>query len=136
MAKISELMFVEVLRRHMENLPRGVAWLVVRASRIRSVGTALRLIHGRPTEPWTLDQLAKEVGLSRTAFASRFTEFVEVPPMQYVARWRLQLAARLMEQGVSLAHTCAEVGYEQAAFNRAFKKFVGVPPGAWRKRRH
>ena len=77
----------------------------------------------------------QKVGLSRAAFASRFTEFVEVPPMQYVARWRLQLAARLIEQGVSLAHTCAEVGYEsEAAFNRAFKKFVGVPPGAWRKR--
>ena len=135
LAKISELMFVEVLRRHMENLPEeSRGWLS--GLRDPHVGTALRLIHGRPTEPWTLDQLAKEVGLSRTAFASRFTEFVEVPPMQYVARWRLQLAARLIEQGVSLANACAEVGYEsEAAFNRAFKKYVGVPPGAWRKRR-
>jgi len=55
--------------------------------------------------------------------------------MQYVARWRLQLAARLIEQGASLADACTDVGYEsEAAFNRAFKKFVGVPPGAWRKR--
>ena len=133
LAKISELMFVEVLRRHIEGLPEDSrGWLS--GLRDPHVGTALRLIHGRPTEPWTLDQLAQEAGLSRTAFASRFTEFVEVPPMQYVARWRLQLAARLIEQGVSLAHTCAEVGYEsEAAFNRAFKRFVGVPPGAWRK---
>jgi len=135
LAKISELMFVEVLRRHIEGLPEeSRGWL----SGLRDpyVGQALRLIHGRPTEPWTLDKLAQQVGLSRTAFASRFTEFVEVPPMQYVARWRLQLAARLIEQGASLANVCAEVGYEsEAAFNRAFKKFVGMPPGAWRKRR-
>ena len=73
------------------------------------------------------------MGLSRAAFASRFTEFVEVPPMQYMARWRLQLAARLIEQGASLANACAEVGYEsEAAFNRAFKRVTGVTPGAWR----
>jgi AraC-like DNA-binding protein len=135
LAKISELMFVEVLRRHIEGLPEeSRGWLS--GLRDPHVGKALRLIHGRPTEPWTLEKLAQQVGLSRAAFASRFTEFVEVPPMQYVARWRLQLAARLIEQGASLANACAEVGYEsEAAFNRAFKKFVGVPPGAWRKRR-
>jgi AraC-like DNA-binding protein len=134
LAKISELMFVQVLRRHIERLPEDSrGWLS--GLRDPHVGEALRLIHGRPTEPWTLDALAQKVGLSRAAFASRFTEFVEVPPMQYVARWRLQLAARLIEQGVSLANTSVEVGYEsEAAFNRAFKKFVGVPPGAWRKR--
>jgi AraC-like DNA-binding protein len=134
LAKISELMFVEVLRRYIETLPNDSrGWLS--GLRDPHVGEALRLIHGQPTQPWTLDGLAQKVGLSRTAFATRFTEFVEVPPMQYVARWRLQLAARLIEQGAGLAHTSAEVGYEsEAAFNRAFKKFVGVPPGAWRKR--
>jgi AraC-like DNA-binding protein len=134
LAKISELMFVEVLRRHMESLPEeSRGWLS--GLRDPHVGEALRLIHGRPTEPWTIDELAQKVGLSRAGFASRFTEFVEIPPMQYVARWRLQLAARLIEQGTSLANACAEVGYEsEAAFNRAFKRLVGVPPGAWRKR--
>jgi len=134
LAKLSELMFAEVLRRHIESLPEDTrGWLS--GLRDPHVGEALRLIHGQPTDPWTLDRLAQKVGLSRTAFASRFTEFVEVSPMQYVARWRLQLAARLIERGASLADACVEVGYEsEAAFNRAFKKFVGVPPGAWRKR--
>ena len=102
------------------------------------VGEALRLIHGRPTDPtgpstgWR-----SEVGLSRTAFANRFTEFVEVPPMQYVARWRHPACSASASSRATPAspHACAEVGYEsEAAFNRAFKKFVGLPPGAWRKR--
>lgn len=135
LAKISELMFVEVLRRHIESLPdESRGWLS--GLRDPQVGEALRLIHGRPTESWTLEKLAQKVGLSRTAFANRFTEFVEVAPMQYVARWRLQLAARLMEQGASIAQAGAEVGYEsEASFNRAFKRFIGVPPGVWRSRR-
>jgi AraC-like DNA-binding protein len=99
------------------------------------VGEALRLLHSRPAEAWTLDRLAQAIGLSRTVFVSRFTHYVEIPPMQYLARWRLQLAARLLEQpGASIARAAAEVGYEsEAAFNRAFKKFAGRPPGAWRK---
>ena len=84
-----------------------------------------------------MDRLARQVGLSRTVFASRFTHYVEIAPMQYLARWRLQLAGRLLERpDVSIAQAGAEVGYEsEAAFNRAFKKFVGIPPGAWRKGR-
>jgi AraC-like DNA-binding protein len=136
LAKLSELMFVEVIRRHIESLPdEARGWLS--GLRDPHVGEALRLVHARPTEPWTLERLAQDVGLSRTVFASRFTDYVGIPPMQYVARWRLQLAARLLEQpSLSIAQAGAEVGYEtEAAFNRAFKKFVGVPPGLWRKRR-
>jgi AraC-like DNA-binding protein len=101
------------------------------------VGAALRLIHGRPAEDWSLDRLAREVGLSRTIFADRFNHYVKISPMQYLARWRLQLAGRLLEKsGISIAQAGAEVGYEsEAAFNRAFKKLVGVPPGTWRKAR-
>ncbi|RRH96658.1 helix-turn-helix domain-containing protein [Mesorhizobium tamadayense] len=136
LAKLSELMFVEVIRRHIETLPddsRG--WLS--GLRDPHVGEALRLIHARPKEEWTLDRLARDVGLSRTAFAGRFTHYVEISPMHYLARWRLQLAGRLLERpDVSIAQAGAEVGYEsEAAFNRAFKKFVGVPPGTWRKGR-
>lgn len=136
LAKLSELMFVEIIRRHLETLPddsRG--WLS--GLRDPHVGEALRLIHARPREEWTLDRLAREVGLSRTAFASRFTHYVGVSPMHYLARWRLQLAGRLLERpGMSIAQAGAEVGYEsEAAFNRAFKKFVGIPPGTWRKGR-
>jgi AraC-like DNA-binding protein len=136
LAKLSELMFVEVIRRHLESLPEGSrGWLS--GLRDPHVGQALRLIHSRPTEDWTLERLAHEVGLSRTIFAGRFSHYVEVPPMQYLARWRLQLAGRLLERpGVSIAQAGAEVGYEsEAAFNRAFKKQVGVPPGSWRRSR-
>jgi len=136
LAKLSELMFVEIIRRHLETLPddsRG--WLS--GLRDPHIGEALRLIHARPREEWTLDRLARHVGLSRTAFTGRFTHYVEVSPMQYLARWRLQLAGRLLERpDISIAQAGAEVGYEsEAAFCRAFKKFVGTPPGTWRKGR-
>jgi AraC-like DNA-binding protein len=136
LAKLSELMFVEVIRSYLESLPadsRG--WLS--GLRDRHVGEALRLIHGRPAENWTLERLAREVGLSRSTLAGRFTHFVQVSPMQYLARWRLQLAGRMLEKpGISIAQAGAEVGYEsEAAFNRAFRKLVGVPPGIWRKGR-
>lgn len=136
LAKVSELMFVEVIRRHLESLPEGSrGWLS--GLRDPQVGEALRLIHGRPGEEWTLQRLAKEVGLSRTTFAARFTHFVDVSPMHYLARWRMQLAARRLESpGISIAQAAAEVGYEsEAAFNRAFKKLIGQPPGSWRKTR-
>lgn len=136
LAKLSELMFVEVLRRHIEQLPadsRG--WLA--GLRDPQVGEALRLIHSRPAEAWTLEQLAREAGMSRSVLASRFSALMDVSPIQYLARWRMQLAARrLADPQVSIAQAGADVGYEsEAAFNRAFKKFVGVPPGAWRRGR-
>jgi AraC-like DNA-binding protein len=101
------------------------------------IGHALRLIHGQPAQDWTLEGLARAVGLSRSVFADRFTHYSSVSPMQYVARWRMQLAARRLETpGISIAQAGAEVGYEsEAAFNRAFKKVVGLPPGAWRRGR-
>jgi AraC-like DNA-binding protein len=133
LAKLSELMFVEVIRNHLMSLPDDArGW--VSGLRDVHIGEALRLIHARPKEEWTLDRLARGAGMSRTAFASRFNHYVGVPPMQYLVRWRLQLAAHLLERSdVSIAQATAEVGYEsEAAFNRAFKKFVGIPPGAWR----
>ena len=136
LAKLSELMFAQVIRHHVESLPEeSRGWLA--GLRDPQVGTALRLMHAQPSEPWTLDRLAREAGLSRSTFAERFTAYVGISPMQYLARWRLQLAGRLLEQpGVSIAQAGAEVGYEsEAAFNRAFKKLVGTPPGTWRKTR-
>jgi AraC-like DNA-binding protein len=137
LARLSELLFVEVLRGHLDRLPTDSAgWLA--GLRDRHVGAALRLIHGRPAEAWTLESLAREVGLSRSVFAERFTRFVQIAPMHYLGRWRLQLAARLLERpSVNVAHVAQEVGYEsEAAFNRAFKKLTGIPPGAWRKTRY
>jgi AraC-like DNA-binding protein len=134
LSKVAELMFVEVVRRYIDLLPSDASsWLA--GLRDRHVSTALHLMHARPAEQWTLERLSLEAGLSRSVFAERFVHFVGDTPMQYLTRWRMQLATRLLEQpGVGLAQIASEVGYEsEAAFNRAFKKCVGVPPGAWRR---
>jgi len=103
--------------------------------RDRFVGRALSLLHARPAHPWTVEALGREVGLSRSALAQRFTGLLGQPPMQYLARWRLQLAARQLRGGdVPLAVVAEDVGYEsEAAFNRAFKREFGVPPATWRR---
>ena len=135
LARLAELMFVEVLRKYIGGLPEGArGWCS--GLRDPQVGAALHVMHAQPAGPWTVDALAREVGMSRSGFAERFAAFVGVPPMQYLARWRLQVAANLLAgRRMSIAEAAAEVGYEsEAAFNRAFKKFVGLPPGAWRKR--
>ena len=136
LSKVAELMFVDVVRRYIDTLPADAGnWLS--GLRDPQVGAALALMHARPAEAWTLGRLAREVGLSRSAFADRFAHFVDEPPLQYLTRWRIQLASHLLEQkGVGVAQVAAEVGYESdAAFNRAFKKCVGTPPGAWRRSR-
>ena len=136
LSKLSELMFLQAVRQHIDSLPsESTGWLA--GLRDPSVGVALRLMHGQPAQAWTLESLAREVGMSRSVFTDRFTRIMGVPAMQYLGNWRLQLAARLLErQRLSIARAAAEVGYEsEAAFNRAFKKQVGVPPGAWRRAR-
>ena len=136
LAKLAELMFVQVIREYVEGLPEDArGWLS--GLKDPHVGQALRLIHGQPAANWTLEGLARAVGLSRTVFANRFTHYACDPPMQYLARCRMQLAARLLENpGISVAQAGAQVGYDsEAAFNRAFKKVVGLPPGTWRKGR-
>ncbi len=136
LARLSELMFIEVVRRYVESLPaEQTGWLA--GLRDRHVGRALNLLHGNPSRAWTLDQLVKEVGLSRSSLVERFSHFVGQPPMQYLAEWRMQIAAGLLAQGSdNVARVAAAVGYEsEAAFSRAFKKLVGMPPAAWRKGR-
>ena len=132
--RLSEVMFVEVVRRHLASLPaEQTGWLS--GLRDPSVGRALTCLHERPGEDWTLEKLAKAVGLSRSALAERFTHFVGEPPMQYLTRWRMQAAARLLADGEAKVSTVAlRVGYDsEAAFSRAFKKAAGVPPAAWRR---
>jgi AraC-like DNA-binding protein len=136
LSKVAELMFVDVVRRHVDTLPKeSGGWLS--GLRDKHIGAALALMHGRPAEAWTLERLAQGAGLSRSSFADRFVHFVQDSPMHYLTRWRMQLAARLLERpGIGVAQVAAEVGYEsEAAFNRAFKKYVGAPPGAWRRGR-
>ena len=134
--RLSELMFVEVIRRHVAALPPEQAgWLA--GVRDEFIGRALGLLHERAAHGWTLDELASAVGLSRSAFAERFTRLVGEPPMQYLTGWRMQLAARLLTEGnAKVAAIALEVGYDsEAAFSRAFKKTAGVSPAAWRQRR-
>lgn len=135
LAKLSELMFIEVVRRHLEALPPEQAgWLA--GLRDPFVGKALSLLHARHALSWTIEDLAKDVGLSRSVLAERFTGLVGMPPMQYLAKWRMQIAAGLLSGGgTNMATIAAETGYgSEAAFSRAFKKLVGVPPSAWRRR--
>ena len=132
---LSELMFVDVVRRYLETLPAGrTDWLA--ALREPFVGRALTALHRSPARAWTLELLAHEVGLSRSALAERFTEYVGQPPMQYLANWRMQLAANDLRSTIDGVATIADrVGYEsEAAFSRAFKKAVGTSPREWRKR--
>jgi AraC-like DNA-binding protein len=135
LAKLTELMFIEVVRRHLEALPPEKAgWLA--GLRDPFVGKALSLMHGKPAHDWTIDELAREVGMSRSALAERFTDLVGTPPLHYLAKWRMQIASELLSGGnANVASVAAEIGYEsEAAFSRAFKKMIGVPPSAWRRR--
>jgi AraC-like DNA-binding protein len=136
LARTSELMFLHAVRQYIDGLPlESSGWLA--ALRDVQIGAALRAMHTRPSRQWTLDMLGREVGLSRTAFSERFTALVGMPAMQYLSKWRLQVAGRLLDQQHSnIKQIAADVGYDsQASFNRAFKREVGIPPGAWRRRR-
>ena len=134
LARLSELLFVEAVRRYLETLPPAeTGWLA--GLRDPVVGQALAAMHAGPRSPWTVDDLARQAGVSRSVFAERFTEMVGQPPMQYLALWRMQLASRLLVDGAHVAAVAEAVGYEsEAAFSRAFKKLVGEAPAAWRRR--
>ena len=132
--RISEIMFVDAVRRHVERLPEdSTGWLV--GLRDRQVGRALALIHDSPSRAWTIAALAGEVALSRSAFYDRFVRLVGQPPIQYLTQWRMDVAATLLRQsGAPVASIAQDVGYEsEAAFTRAFKRQVGTPPARWRR---
>jgi AraC-like DNA-binding protein len=133
LGKLSELLFVEAIRSCVAALPDDhEGWLS--GVRDRFVGRALALMHAQPAYAWTVHELANKVGLSRSALAQRFTDLVGKPPMQYLSRWRLQLAARELLDGTkNLAAIAGQIGFEsEAAFNRAFKREFGSPPMTWR----
>ena len=134
--RLSEMMFVDVVRRYLEDLPPlQTGWLA--GLRDRHVGRALGLLHERPSHRWTIEALGDAVGLSRSALHERFAELVGQPPMQYLAHWRMQVASRLLlETTMNVASISLETGYDsEAAFSRAFKRLVGVPPATWRRQR-
>jgi AraC-like DNA-binding protein len=133
LAKLSEALFVDTLRRYVAGLPeQQMGWLA--GARDPIVGKSLGLMHSRIAHPWTIADLAVEVGISRSALVERFTRYLSEPPMTYLTRWRLQLAARSLERtSRGVAEIAADVGYEsEAAFNRAFKREFGQPPGRYR----
>ncbi len=134
LAKLSELLFVETVRRYAEALPDGqTGWLA--GLRDPYVARALALLHNDITRRWTVDDLGREVGLSRSALADRFIRLIGVPPMHYLANWRMQVATqKLRNTSASLAQVAEIVGYDsEAAFSRAFKKAFGVAPAGWRR---
>ncbi len=134
-AKLAELLFVETLRRYISELPpEETGWLA--GARDRNIGRALALIHKEPAHAWTISNLAKDAGLSRTLLAERFRHFPGEPPMAYLAKWRLRLGAEMLHSTEdSVAEVAAGVGYgSEAAFNRAFKREFGCPPAQFRRR--
>jgi transcriptional regulator GlxA family with amidase domain len=136
LAKLAELLFVEAVRRHLAALPPDqTGWRAGIADPM--IGRALAQLHRRLDRRWTAEELARAVGMSRSAFADRFTRIMGETPMRYLAQQRLQLAAkRLDEPGTAIARIAFEAGYEsEAAFNRAFKRAFGAPPATWRDRR-
>jgi AraC-like DNA-binding protein len=132
--RMSEMLFVEVLRRHIDSLsPDETGWLA--GMRDPAVGRALSLLHEKPGEPWTLERLSHEAGLSRSSLHERFVQFIGQPPMQYLTQWRMQVASGLLrDTKAKVIDVAFDVGYEsEAAFSRAFKRAAGVAPGAWRR---
>lgn len=133
LSRLSELMFVETIRRYLDTLPAAeTGWLS--GLRDPEIGRALTAMHRNFRAAWTVESVAREVGVSRSVFAERFTAMVGQTPMQYLALWRMQLASRLLAEGGQVAAVADAVGYSsEAAFSRAFKKLVGQSPSAWRK---
>jgi len=133
LGRLTELMFVEILREYMQRLPvNHGGWLAGVNDPI--VGKALRLMHAEPARNWTVEELAREVAVSRSVLAQRFTELVGDAPIRYLASWRMQLAKQMMREGTRIQDVATRVGYDsEAAFNRAFKRATGCPPATWRK---
>lgn len=135
LTKLSELLFVEAMRYYLESLPDGErGWFA--GLRDPQISRVLALMHAAPERAWTVDELGREAGLSRSSLSERFAVLIGEPPMQYLTRWRLALAGRALKDGRdSVARIAENVGYEsEAAFNRAFKREYGLPPAAWRRR--
>ena len=134
LGRLTEIMFVEIVREYMHQLgPRQRGWLA--ALKDPQVGQALRLLHEQPMQPWTVERMAHEMGMSRSAFAQRFVSLIGESPMKYLSRWRLHLAKQILRDRTDNIQAVAErIGYDsEPAFNRAFKKATGYPPAAWRR---
>ena len=134
LAKLAEVLFIEVLRLHMNEQGEGrTGWLAGVGDRI--VGAALNAMHKRPAQAWTLEELARVSGTSRSVLAERFQHLVGSSPMMYLTQWRMLLAANLLcRSNAPLARIAEDVGYQtDTAFSRAFRREFGMPPATWRR---
>jgi AraC-like DNA-binding protein len=133
-SKMSELLFVEALRRYLASMPAERTGFLA-GLRDPAIGKALALLHTQVAREWTAEDLASAVNLSRSTFAERFTAMIGQPPMKYLTNWRMQVAAHKLKEGrLSIGQIAFDIGYEsEAAFTRAFKRECGVPPATWRK---
>ncbi len=135
LAKLSELLFVEAVRRYVDSVPAGkTGWLA--GLQDASVARALALMHGDIARDWSVDELGREIGLSRSVLAEKFTRLIGVAPIHYLTNWRMQVAAQtLRNSNAPLVQVATAVGYEsEAAFSRAFKREYGVAPSGWRRK--
>ncbi|MCC7071121.1 MAG: AraC family transcriptional regulator [Deltaproteobacteria bacterium] len=133
--RLTEALFIRIVRAWLsEESERAPSWIAALSD--VSLARVLGLIHGSPAHPWTVDELARRAGVSRSGLAAHFREKVGEPPMHYLARWRMQLAAHQLEDpDVALVEVAERVGYHaEEAFSRAFKRFWSEAPGAWRRR--
>lgn len=133
LGRLMELLFIELLRRHVASVPAGSkGWFAALNDPV--VSRALRLLHAEPAHRWTVEEIAQRIGSSRTVLGERFNALLGRPPIEYLAVWRIQLAAeRLRARQESVPRIAESVGYEsEAAFSRAFKRVMGMTPGAWR----
>ncbi|WP_372016536.1 AraC family transcriptional regulator [Pseudoxanthomonas sp. 10H] len=132
-ARLAELLFIEVLRQHVHAGQAHAGWLAGLGDRI--VGHALNALHQRPGHEWSLAELARAAGTSRTVLAERFQQLVGTSPMQYLTQWRMLMAANLLRRSnAPLARVAEEVGYQNdTSFSRAFRREYGQPPAAWRR---
>jgi AraC-like DNA-binding protein len=133
-SRLADILVVQAVRAHLARDSAGCkGWL--RALIDPQIDRALSLIHEKPEDDWTVESLASKVGMSRSAFAARFAQLVEEPPLTYLTRWRMQKASRLLETShAGVAEVAKRVGYDaEAAFSKAFKRWIGVAPGAYRR---
>lgn len=134
LAKLAEVLFIEVLRLYMQQPGAGGhGWLA--GVRDRTIGAVLAAMHRQPAHPWTLAELARHAGTSRSVLAERFQQLMDCTPMQYLTQWRMTLAANMLRHGnAPLVRIAAEVGYQtDTAFSRAFRREYGLPPATWRR---
>jgi transcriptional regulator GlxA family with amidase domain len=132
-SRLADILVVQAVRANLAQSGGCKGWL--RALIDPQIGRALSLIHEKPEDDWTVESLASKVGMSRSAFAARFAQLVEEPPLTYLTRWRMQKASRLLETShAGVAEVAKRVGYDaEAAFSKAFKRWIGVAPGAYRR---